>query len=246
MPLVGDDSLWPVVVETVSGKPTDEDIRGFNARRAERLSRAEQHVQVMDVCSGMRMSSRHRRMIAEFDTQHRKEQERYLAGVALAPVRDSLIGVRGGHQATMYPGIRNSARKSDGLRRVWRLNMRAKWLGSLKPVRSMISETVSDVSRRSRVAIWTRSWITYCPTLIPVPFLNRDWRVVRLVAKVFANPSTEISSWQCATKWATRGRREWSEVEAEAQGMIWMRGTSGGADSRAEKSWSSMSRIWMK
>jgi hypothetical protein len=83
MPLIGDDSLWPVVVETSSGEVTDDDIRGYNARRAERLSRGERHAQVMDGRNGMRLSRSHRRMIAEFDSQHRKEQRRYLAGIAL-------------------------------------------------------------------------------------------------------------------------------------------------------------------
>jgi broad specificity phosphatase PhoE len=83
VPLVQDDSQWPVVVDAMIGPPSDEDIRSYNARRAERLSRAERHVQVMDGRSGMRLSSRHRRMIAEFDAQNRGAQRRYLAGVAL-------------------------------------------------------------------------------------------------------------------------------------------------------------------
>ena len=83
MPLVQDDSQWPVVVDAVIGELSDEDLRSYNARRAERLSRAERHVQVMDGSSGVRMSPRHRKMIAEFDTRNRDAQRRYLAGVAL-------------------------------------------------------------------------------------------------------------------------------------------------------------------
>jgi broad specificity phosphatase PhoE len=83
VPLVQDDSRWPVVVDAVTGQPSDEDIRSYNARRAERLSRAERHVQVMDGRSGMRLSPRHRRMIAEFDARNREAQRRSLAGVAL-------------------------------------------------------------------------------------------------------------------------------------------------------------------
>ena len=83
MPLVQDDSQWPVVVDALIGEPSDEDLRSYNARRAERLSRAERHVQVMDGSSGVRMSPRHRTMIAEFDTQNRDAQRRYLAGVVL-------------------------------------------------------------------------------------------------------------------------------------------------------------------
>jgi hypothetical protein len=83
VPLVQDDSQWPIVVDAVIGEPSDEDVRSYNARRAERLSRAERHVQVMDGRSGMRMSPVHRRMIAEFDTLNRDAQRRYLAGVAL-------------------------------------------------------------------------------------------------------------------------------------------------------------------
>ena len=83
MPLIQDDSHWPVVVDAMIGEPSDDDVRSYNARRAERLSRAERHVQVMDGRSGVRMSLRHRTMISEFDTQHRDAQRRYLAGVAL-------------------------------------------------------------------------------------------------------------------------------------------------------------------
>ena len=83
MTLSQDDSQWPIVVDTMIGMPTDEDIRGYNARRAERLARAERHAQVMDGRAGMRMSARHRQMIADFDEEHRDAQRRYVAGVAL-------------------------------------------------------------------------------------------------------------------------------------------------------------------
>jgi hypothetical protein len=83
VPLLQDDSHWPVVIDAVIGEPSDEDIRRYNARRAERLARAERHVQLIDARSGMRMSPRHRKMIAEFDMQNREAQRRYLAGVAL-------------------------------------------------------------------------------------------------------------------------------------------------------------------
>jgi len=72
-----------MVVDTSSGQLTDEDIRRYNDARAERLARAERHVQVMDGRSGMRMTRRHRRMIAAFDRQNRDARQRYLAGVAL-------------------------------------------------------------------------------------------------------------------------------------------------------------------
>jgi hypothetical protein len=87
--LIQDDSQWPVVVDAVIGELSDEDLRSYNARRAERLSRAERHVQVMDGRSGVRMSPRHRKMIAEFDTQNREAQRRHLAGVAL--VTESVV-----------------------------------------------------------------------------------------------------------------------------------------------------------
>ena len=83
MPLLQDDSQWPIVVDAVVGEPGDEDIGSYNARRAERLARAERHVQVIDGRSGVRMLPRHRRMIAEFDARNREAQRRYLAGVAL-------------------------------------------------------------------------------------------------------------------------------------------------------------------
>jgi broad specificity phosphatase PhoE len=83
MTLSQDDSQWPIVVDTMIGEPTDEDIRGYNARRAERLARAQRHAQVMDGRAGARMSARHRQMIADFDEEHRDAQRRYLAGVAL-------------------------------------------------------------------------------------------------------------------------------------------------------------------
>jgi hypothetical protein len=67
----------------VIGQPSDEDLQSYNTRRAERLSRAERHVQVMDGRNGIRMSPRHRKMIAEFDAQNRDAQRRFLAGVAL-------------------------------------------------------------------------------------------------------------------------------------------------------------------
>jgi hypothetical protein len=93
MPLIRDDSQWPVVVDVIAGEPTDEDVRSYNARRAERLSRAERHVQVMDGRNGIRMSPRHRRMIAEFDAQNRDAQRRYLAGVALVTTSTVLRAV---------------------------------------------------------------------------------------------------------------------------------------------------------
>jgi broad specificity phosphatase PhoE len=83
MPLFQNDSQWPIVVDAIVGEPTDEDIGTYNARRAERLTRAERHVQVIDGRGGVRMSTRHRRMIADFDAKNREAQRRYLAGVAL-------------------------------------------------------------------------------------------------------------------------------------------------------------------
>jgi hypothetical protein len=83
MPIAGNDSLWPVVLETTSGQLTDEDIQRYNERRAERLLRSEKHVQIMEAGQAMRMSSCHRKMIADFDAKHREEQRRYLAGIAL-------------------------------------------------------------------------------------------------------------------------------------------------------------------
>ncbi len=69
--------------DAITGEPSDDDIGTYNARRAERLARAERHVQVIDGRRGARMSTRHRRMIAEFDAKNREAQRRYLAGVAL-------------------------------------------------------------------------------------------------------------------------------------------------------------------
>jgi hypothetical protein len=83
MSLLRDDSRWPMVVDTSTGHLADEDVRRYNDARAERLARAERHVQVMDGRSGRRMMPRHRRMIAAFDRQNRDAQQSYLAGVAL-------------------------------------------------------------------------------------------------------------------------------------------------------------------
>ena len=83
MPLLQDDSQWPIVVDTVIGEATNEDIAVYNAHRADRLARAERHVQVIDGRSGARMSTRHRRMIADFDAANCDAERRYLAGVAL-------------------------------------------------------------------------------------------------------------------------------------------------------------------
>ena len=83
MALSQDDSQWPIVVDTMIGEPTDDEIRGYNARRAQRLARAERHAQVVDGRAGVRMSTRHRRMIAEFDEENREAQRKYVAGVAL-------------------------------------------------------------------------------------------------------------------------------------------------------------------
>jgi hypothetical protein len=83
MTLSQDDSQWPIVVDTMIGVPTDDEIREYNARRAERLARAERHAQVMDGRAGVRMSARHRRMIADFDQENREAQRRYVAGVGL-------------------------------------------------------------------------------------------------------------------------------------------------------------------
>lgn len=83
MPLSRDDSHWPVVVDAFTGRPTDEDLASYNAHRSERLARAECHVQLLDGRSGIRMSPRHRRMIAVFDIQNREAQQLYLAGVGL-------------------------------------------------------------------------------------------------------------------------------------------------------------------
>jgi hypothetical protein len=90
MPLARDDSRWPLVLDAFSGQPTDEDIRSYNEGRAERLARAERHVQVMDGRRGTRMSPRHRQMIAAFDEANREAQRRYLAGVALVTASPTL------------------------------------------------------------------------------------------------------------------------------------------------------------
>jgi len=91
MPLVRDDSRWPVVVDTPSEPLSDDDLRAYNEGRGERLRRAEHHVQVMDGRNRIHMSPRHRRMIATFDLQNRDAQRRYLRGVAVvttsAPLR---------------------------------------------------------------------------------------------------------------------------------------------------------------
>jgi hypothetical protein len=76
MPLLRDDSRWPLVVDTSSGHLSDEDIRRYNAVRAERLARGERHFQVMDGRSGMRMTPRHRAMITAFVRRNREAQQR--------------------------------------------------------------------------------------------------------------------------------------------------------------------------
>lgn len=83
MTLSQDDSQWPIVVDTMIGAPTDDEIREYNARRAERLARAERHAQVIDGRAGVRMSPRHRLMIASFDEGNREAQRTYVAGVGL-------------------------------------------------------------------------------------------------------------------------------------------------------------------
>jgi hypothetical protein len=83
MSLLRDDSAWPVVVDTCVAPLSDADVRRYNETRAERLARAERHVQVMDGRHGPRMSPGHRAMIAAFDAEHLHDRERYLAGVAL-------------------------------------------------------------------------------------------------------------------------------------------------------------------
>jgi|WetSurMetagenome_2_1015567.scaffolds.fasta_scaffold163363_2 hypothetical protein len=90
MPLLLDDSRWPLVVDTSSGQLSDEDIRRYNAARAERLARGERHFQVMDGRGGMRMAPRHREMIAAFDRQNREARQRYVAGVALVTASAAL------------------------------------------------------------------------------------------------------------------------------------------------------------
>ena len=101
MPLPWDDSQWPLVVDTFSQHPTDEDIQDYNARRAERLARAERHVQVIDGRSGVRMSPRHRGMIAAFDDLNGESQRRYLAGVAVVTTSAVLrIVLRGIYRLT--------------------------------------------------------------------------------------------------------------------------------------------------
>jgi broad specificity phosphatase PhoE len=83
MPLFRDDSRWPIVVDGPSAPLTDSDVQRYNEARAERLARAERHVQVMDGRNGVRISQNHRRAIATFDLENRDAQRRYLAGVAL-------------------------------------------------------------------------------------------------------------------------------------------------------------------
>jgi hypothetical protein len=90
MPLVRDDSRWPLVVDAFSGQPTDEDVQAYNAHRAERLARAERHVQVMDGRAGIRLSRHHRRMMAAFDAEHRDARREYLAGIALLTTSSAL------------------------------------------------------------------------------------------------------------------------------------------------------------
>jgi hypothetical protein len=90
--ILQDDSQWPIVIDTVVGELSDEDIRCYNVRRAERLSRAERHAQIIDGRARVRMSARHRKMIADFDAKNRDARQRHLAAVAL--VTES-IGLRG-------------------------------------------------------------------------------------------------------------------------------------------------------
>ena len=90
MPLLRDDSGWPIVVDTSSEQLADEDVRRYNDARAERLARAERHVQVMDGRNGVRMTPRHRRMLAAFDRRNRDARKRYLAGVALVTASPAL------------------------------------------------------------------------------------------------------------------------------------------------------------
>jgi hypothetical protein len=91
MPLLRDDSQWPVVVDTSLGQLADDDLRRYNEARAERLARAERHVQVMDGRGGVRMTPRHRKMIGDFDRRHRDAQRRYLAGVAMVTTSPLLL-----------------------------------------------------------------------------------------------------------------------------------------------------------
>ncbi len=93
MPLLRDDSRWPVVLDTSLGQLADEDLQRYNAARAERLARAERHVQVVDGRGGVRMTSRHRKMIDDFDEQNRDAQQRYLAGVAMVMTSPLLRGL---------------------------------------------------------------------------------------------------------------------------------------------------------
>jgi broad specificity phosphatase PhoE len=114
MTLSQDDSQWPIVVDAVIGEPTDDEIRGYNARRAERLARAERHAQVIDGRAGVRMSTRHRRMMAEFDEQNREAQRRYVAGVALVVSSGVLrVLLRAIYQATPSAFPRKACRSIE-------------------------------------------------------------------------------------------------------------------------------------
>ena len=82
MPYVADDLAWPVCVDKMSGVATDEDVERYNAQRLARLQRGEVHVQVIDGSRGASMNAAQRRMLAEFNAEHRETQARLVAGVA--------------------------------------------------------------------------------------------------------------------------------------------------------------------
>lgn len=123
MPLLRDDSRWPVVVDTSLGQLVDEDLQRYNDVRAERLARAERHVQLMDGSGGARMTPRHRKMIGDFDRQNRDAQRRYLAGVAMVTASPMLrVLLTAIYQVTPSAYPRKAFRSLDEA---------ASWAGSL-------------------------------------------------------------------------------------------------------------------
>lgn len=61
-----DDSLWPLVITRARGTPTDEDMKGYQARSLSYAQRGEKYVTISDLSQLGMLSATQRRMQAEY------------------------------------------------------------------------------------------------------------------------------------------------------------------------------------
>lgn len=77
-----DDSLWPLVMTRAQGVPTDEDMKGYQARSLSYARRGEKYVTISDLSQLGMLSAPQRRRQAEYLQENAAVLHEYLLGIA--------------------------------------------------------------------------------------------------------------------------------------------------------------------